>query len=68
MEKEIKKIKKLAVIGAVSAAVAVMCIYFTLTGSLLAPVVGVISTVVGCVALEEADIIERRIKNREVRR
>lgn len=67
MEKENKKqIKKLTVIGAISIAVVAVCIYFTITGSILSSVVGVVFAVVGCVALEEADVIEKRFKNEEV--
>ena len=68
MEKETKKqIKKLTAIGAISIAVVVVCIYFTITGSLLSSVVGVVFAVIGCVALEEVDAIEKRIKDGEVR-
>ena len=67
MEKETKKqIKKLTVIGAISIAVVAVCVYFTITGSILSSVAGVVFAVVGCAALEEADVIEKRFKNEEV--
>ena len=55
-----KRIKRLTAIGAVSAAVVIVCVFCTIKGMLVAPFPGVVFAVAGCMAMEEASRLERK--------
>ena len=58
------RIAKLSIASAIAIILVFACIMWTIDGSLLATIPGVIFACIGCVCLEEADKIERNAKER----
>ena len=48
----------MTILAAISAAIVIMCVYLTIHGSMVALIVGVVFTCVGCMAIEKADRIQ----------
>lgn len=61
MEKQksiMRSLRNLTILAAISAAIVIMCVYLTIHGSMVALIVGVVFTCVGCMAIEKADRIQ----------